>query len=90
MFHINDHPLLITANQASGAGGNKMRKKHHLNGEMNWWPRWQGTGCAWIHIIHRILFQAAFAAELAGNSEREDTRTSGLIPVATGPVSRGV
>lgn len=64
-----------------------MRKKHHLNREMNWWPRWQGTGCAWVHITGSY-FRQAFAAELAGNSEGEDIRTSGLIPVTA--VSRGV
>ena len=68
-----------------------MRKNHHLNREMNWWPRWQGIGCAWVQntqdrISGSLCCHLRYQSLLV--TEREDTRASSLIPVAA--VSRGV
>lgn len=54
-----DYPLLITTNQASGAGGNKMRKNHRPRGEMTGDQGRDGLGSHSVngHISGRLCFR---------------------------------
>ena len=80
-FTWMDHPLLITTNQASGAGENKMRQNHHPREEMDWWPKHRGglkshniNG----HISGRFCFRDfRFCQKLGGRL----WGSSDLIPV---------